>query len=297
MKKSIRKILVTSVIFFQTMTTQFVMAEPLQTRITTKEVTFCNEINKTMELFIIPKGGKVNLVKIINEELVRVKWDNKEGNISRKYLKYPVKYTNTSLNLRQMPKNGNIICTMPLGSKVSIIESENGWVKVEFEGKIGYCSEDYLINEHIIGTYSTKLSTNANNVNNIQVASNFINGKIIKKGQVFSYLEAIGGESTTKLGYKEATVIIDGKKTTGIGGGVCQVSSTLYAAIKSIPNSLNVIQIKERYPHTKPVGYIPRELEATVWYPSKDLKFIPNYDIQIRSYLKNGKVYVDIIKL
>lgn len=302
MKKSIRKIIATTVVGFQIFTAnQIVMAQPIQTRITKEDVGMLDnkEIKEATRIICVPAKSEVNILEIIDEEYVLVQYGKEKGYILRKSLKYPIKYAKAFLNLRSAPENGQVICIMPIGAKLSILESENGWAKVMYEGTSGYCSEDYLTNEHIIGYYSTVLSKNSNNVNNIQVASNFINGKIIKEGQTFSFSNAIGGESTAELGYKEAPVYIGkDKKVDGMGGGVCQVSSTLYAAIMSIQDSAQVIEINERHPHNGgSVSYISKELEATIWYPTKDLKFTPKCDIKIEAYLENGRLYVNVIKL
>ena len=287
MKKFIQKAMVTSVAVLQVMafTNVNVLAEPVRTRIVVNDtVVFVERKNGEKNFFdanYVPSGTEVKLV----------------GEMYRRDLKYVTKYTNDNLNLRKSPNDGEVLLTIPVGNQIAVLEEENGWAKVIYNGIQGYVSEEYLTNDHIVGSYSTPLSGNPNNTTNISVASKFINNKIVKAGETFSYLDAIGGESTPELGYKEATVIVNGKRVQGIGGGVCQVSSTLYAAIKSIPNQEDVVEINERYPHTSPVGYISRELEATVWFPSKDLKFTPKCDIKIISHLEGGRVYVDIVKL
>lgn len=295
MNKSIRKTIgvIGTLIFMGVYPHMQVMATPIQERITAED---CNLMLDDNNMFVIVKGEKVNLQSIVDEKYAVISYGNKQGKILRKNLKYPVMYVyRAKLNLRDAPVNGKVIETMPVNSRVSVIEYENGWAKIIYQGKIGYSSLEYLTTKNIIGSYSTKLSNNSNNVNNIRVASNFINGKVVKAGTTFSFLNAIGGESTRELGYLPATVIVNGKKTTGLGGGVCQVSSTLYAAIKSISDS-TIIKVTERYPHSLPVGYISKDLEATVAYPSKDLKFIPTCDVQIESSLQNGRIYVNIIK-
>lgn len=294
MNKSIRNTMgVIAILIFVLISYTQVMATSIQERITTRESYLILE-NTVID---VKAGETVYLQSIADEDYAIVNYENQQGRIVRQNLRYPVMYVyESTLNLREAPINGSVITTMPVGSRISIIAKEDGWAKVIYQEKVGYCSLSYLSLKHIIGSYSTKLSNDANNVNNIRVASDFINGKVVKAGTTFSYLEAIGGESTRELGYLPATVIVNGEKTTGMGGGVCQVSSTLHAAIKDISDT-NLIKVTERYPHSIPVGYIPRELEATVAYPTKDLKFVPSCDIKIESYLQDGRVYVNIIQL
>lgn len=270
-----------------------VMAENVQERITMR---YSYLILEDKQAIPVEVDQPVFLQDILDENYALVNFKGYIGRIPRANLRYPAMYVyQDNLKLREEPIDGNVKDIIEKGSKVIVVSKEDGWAKVTYNGQIGYCSLSYLSNKHIIGSYSTQLSSNSNNINNIRVASNFINGKVIKAGTTFSYLDAIGGESTIELGYLPATVIVNGKKSTGLGGGVCQVSSTLYAAIKDISDS-SLIKVIERYPHSIPVGYISQELEATVAYPTKDLKFIPLCDIEIESYIQEGRIYVNIIK-
>lgn len=97
-------------------------------------------------------------------------------------------------------------------------------------------------------------------------------------GQTFSFNEVCGpfGESS---GFLEATILLsDGTESKGFGGGVCQLSSTLYNAVKN----LNV-NITERHHHSAPVAYVPLNEDATVSMQSGlDFKFVNNYDNSIK---------------
>lgn len=105
-----------------------------------------------------------------------------------------------------------------------------------------------------ISSFSTKFSTapaNANRNSNIQLASDSINGYILKPDAIFSYNQVILSKSNQGEGYKEAGILINGKPATGVGGGICQVSSTLFeAAVYS------GITITERHNHSAKVGYL-----------------------------------------
>lgn len=124
-----------------------------------------------------------------------------------------------------------------------------------------------------------------NRIFNINLASQRVNGILVKPGEEFSFVKYLGDVSKY-TGYAQAYVIQGGKTVLGDGGGVCQVSSTLFRAI------LNAgLPITERHPHAYRVSYYeaqsPPGLDATVFYPSVDLKFkndTENY-ILIQSFI------------
>lgn len=132
---------------------------------------------------------------------------------------------------------------------------------------------------NLLSSYSTKiLSTSENRYHNIQIVANRLNGYVLNAGETFSYNEVCGpyGESD---GFLEATILLsDGTESTGFGGGVCQLSSTLYNAVKNLN-----IEITERHHHSSPVAYVPENEDATVSMQSDlDFQFINHYDYPIR---------------
>ncbi len=111
-----------------------------------------------------------------------------------------------------------------------------------------------------------------NRIHNVELASQRVNGILVKPGEEFSFDKYLGDVSKA-TGYATAYVIANGKTVLGDGGGVCQVSTTLFRAI------LNAgLPITERHAHAYRVGYYeedsPPGLDATVFYPSVDLKFV-----------------------
>lgn len=111
-----------------------------------------------------------------------------------------------------------------------------------------------------------------NRIHNIAVASSKVTGILVKPGEEFSFDKYLGDVSAA-TGYDQAYVIQNGKTILGDGGGVCQVSTTLFRAI------LNAgLPITERHAHAYRVGYYeedsPPGFDATVFYPSVDLKFV-----------------------
>lgn len=129
-----------------------------------------------------------------------------------------------------------------------------------------------------VSSFSTAILDNsAGRLTNIRITCSIISRTIINPGETFSFNNIVG-KPTAERGYQEAKVIIDHKAEPGIGGGNCQVSSTLYNAVLAVP-TLTVI---ERSEHGKEVGYVPKGKDAAVSYGSLDFKFRNDNDYKIR---------------
>lgn len=143
-----------------------------------------------------------------------------------------------------------------------------------------------------IVTFSTSMKgSTENRMSNIGLALKKINGTKLNPGEVFSFNETVG-KRTEKAGFKLAGVIkADKSLQDGIGGGICQASSTVFNAV-----SLSGLEIVERYHHSFPVSYLDAGLDATVSWGGADLKFKNDRDtpIFIRSYRNGTKAYVEI---
>lgn len=123
--------------------------------------------------------------------------------------------------------------------------------------------------DSIIAMYTTQFDPmNKNRVQNISLAAKSITGILLRSGEVFSFNEIVGLRKE-EYGYKEAPVFIEGKLVPDWGGGVCQVSSTLYNAAL-----LADMNIEERTSHFRPPGYVPLGQDATVADHLLDFKFI-----------------------
>lgn len=152
-------------------------------------------------------------------------------------------------------------------------------------------------NLQLIATSETPLyEQNTTRRDNIELASNAINNIILAPNQEFSFNEIVG-ERTTKKGYKEAPILIRTENGTqkgmGVGGGICQVASTIYKTAKNAE-----LEILERHPHSKKVFYTNIGDDATVAYPSTDLRFKNNRknEIVIKVELEKDKLRVDILE-
>lgn len=118
-----------------------------------------------------------------------------------------------------------------------------------------------------LATYSTISYNSYDGTTNMKVALESCNGSIIDPDKIWSFNECTGDSNLTENGYKPAGVISEGKFTTGVGGGICQASSTIYnAAIRAN------MDIDTRYCHQFASAYVPTGLDATIDYPRLDLK-------------------------
>lgn len=147
---------------------------------------------------------------------------------------------------------------------------------------------------HLLGSYSTTFSTrNVNRTTNIKLATAKINGTVIMPGETFSYNQVVG-QRTAAAGFKSAAVYVGGQVTNGIGGGICQVSSTLYNTVL-----LGNLEIVERHNHGFNTGYVPVGRDATVSWGGPDFKFknTRNYPVKILASVSGGKLTVDVYGL
>ena len=158
------------------------------------------------------------------------------------------------------PLDDNSAATRSASAKKSATESMN----------------QYSSGGSILGEYTTKFTAEPKARNeNISHAANSIKGTKVEPGEVFSYNETIG-PTTEKNGYKRARIFIRGKKSFGYGGGVCQVSSTLYNAVAETD-----MKIVERHNHSLPVEYVPKGKDAATSYGGIDFKFKNTYSYPV----------------
>ena len=120
----------------------------------------------------------------------------------------------------------------------------------------------------VIGTFRTSyVGAGTGRAQNIRAGAEHLQAKVILPGDLFSVAEALM-PFTEENGYATGGTYIDGQLSESIGGGVCQLSTTLYNALLQTR-----LEIVERYPHSMPVGYIPPGRDAAIAGDYKDLKF------------------------
>lgn len=130
-----------------------------------------------------------------------------------------------------------------------------------------FTTEDALSLTTPIARYSTRFVNIPNRNHNIGLAAGKLRGALLLPGDVFSFNQTVGPR-TPDLGYRPAPVLLNNILVPGDGGGVCQVSSTLFNTAL-----LADLTILERHNHTRPVAYLPIGRDATVVYGGQDLRF------------------------
>ncbi len=140
--------------------------------------------------------------------------------------------------------------------------------------------------------FSTRFGTaDTNRSDNIRLACSRIDNKILLPGEEFSMNEALGPR-TLENGYKEAPVILKSELVTGTGGGICQVSSTLYNSVL-----LAGLEVTERAHHSMPLSYISPGRDATITEDSIDFRFINSseYPICIKTDIRGSVLNVSVL--
>lgn len=150
-------------------------------------------------------------------------------------------------------------------------------------------------NDKLISKFSTKLPLSTKSrYSNIKLACNTLNNTRVKSGDTFSLWNVLGSPTKEK-GYKKAkSFTSDGKIIKTYGGGICQVSTTIYNAVLN----LDGIEVTERHEHSRNVSYIKDGKDAAVAYSASDLKFKNNleYDIILKAKVNKNKVVIEIQK-
>lgn len=146
-----------------------------------------------------------------------------------------------------------------------------------------------------IAIFSTKIyNKDEERQNNIGITCRTLSTKQVKPGEIFSFCDTIG-KSTSAKGYQEADIYVDGKKEKGLGGGNCQVSTTLYNAVLKVPE----LEVLERHKHSGHVPYIQEGRDAAVSYGAYDFKFKNNSNNVIKIVMENtaDNITAKIIKI
>ncbi len=150
--------------------------------------------------------------------------------------------------------------------------------------------------ENQIASFSTTIySKDPARQNNIKITCDILNDTIVKSGDTFSFCNTVG-QATTSKGYQKADIFDNnGNKKKGLGGGNCQISSTLYNAVLASPD----LVVTERHKHSNYVPYIEKGKDAAVAYGSYDFKFRNNSqnDIKINCSTDGKSVTTTLIAI
>ena len=157
-------------------------------------------------------------------------------------------------------------------------------------------SKDTSSENETISEFSTKLPKDTKaRYSNIDLACDTLNDTIVKSGETFSLWNTLGCPTKEK-GYRKAKAFTSsGDIKYSYGGGICQVSTTIYNALLKVDG----IKILERHEHSRDVVYIKDGKDAAVSYKSADLKFKNNldYDIKLKARVEKNKVIIEIEKV
>ena len=150
--------------------------------------------------------------------------------------------------------------------------------------------------EEILSSFSTKIyNKDSARQNNVSITCSNLNNTIVKNNTTFSFCSTLGPATSAK-GYQEADIFDkDGNKKKGLGGGNCQVSTTLYNAVLKVPN----LDVTERHEHSNKVPYISQGKDAAVAYGSYDFKFKNNtgFDIKITASSTKNNISITLYKI
>jgi vancomycin resistance protein YoaR len=156
----------------------------------------------------------------------------------------------------------------------------------------GYKPEDAAhLAEVVVATYLTKFNSGvAGRSKNIELSAQAINNVIVGNQDIFSFNTTVG-PSDQAHGYQPAKEVVDGKLVDGIGGGICQTSSTLFNAI----DQLGVTYVEKNH-HSLSVGYVPKGRDATVSYGGADFRFqnTTGVPLLLKTAVVNGTLTVEV---
>lgn len=257
-----------------------------------KKLTF-HEMNK-----IFKKGFSqlYDVVFIYDENYIKSIIGTIENNVDRKPVDASIKSTDNG----KISINPDIVGYKVQGDKledeikrkINDVNTHNIRINAPIVEYKAYVDKNKLssINANIAHFSTDFSSSSQERIHNIEISSKLINGKLIMPGEIFSFNYCVG-RRTEDRGFMAAPVIVGDKIDSGIGGGICQVSSTLYNAVLRAG-----MAPVERSHHTIPPVYVDIGLDATVDWNDIDFKFknTLNYPIYIESYTENGNLHINI---
>ncbi len=151
--------------------------------------------------------------------------------------------------------------------------------------------EECLFRDTLSSKSTSLSSSSGNRLKNVTLAAAAINGTVLNPGEEFSFNGTVG-ERTTAKGYKPAGAYVNGESVDQVGGGICQVSSTIYYCVLHAD-----LEVTDRRNHMFTVSYLPLGMDATVNWGSLDFKFKNDtkYPVKIVSYVEGRTLYVKLV--
>jgi len=221
-------------------------------------------LNNSIELILTPKSPDK-----INVEEIHKKIYKKAVNAS--YTKKPYNVT---------PSSNGLDFDISIEKAQKLVDKTEDECKIPLKTLYPKITTNDLGLEafpNLLATFSTTYyASNRNRTTNLKLAANKINGCVLLPDEVFSYNEVVG-ERTIAAGYKEAATYVDGQVVDGLGGGICQISTTLFNA--ALLANLDMVEL---YNHQFIPSYVGAGRDATVVYGVKDFKFKNTRDYAIK---------------
>ncbi|NLK51071.1 MAG: hypothetical protein GX295_01300 [Syntrophomonadaceae bacterium] len=153
-------------------------------------------------------------------------------------------------------------------------------------------SKDLAGINSLLGSFSTRFNpSDIARTNNLKLAVNSLNNTLLLPGAEFSFYDRVGPR-TAERGYQKSKIIVNGKAGIGVGGGVCQVTSTLYNVVLQAG-----LGVTERFPHSRPVGYVPVGQDAAVMGKEADFKFknTSPHPVYILSEIEKNQIIISLL--
>ena len=252
------------------------------------------DVDKTLELVAKNAGNN----KFENIEGLVIKRDA-EGFADALYTRISREPVNASVEMND-DKSTYVVAevvgiTADKDKFMSLYKAQNGVFSMPVKATLPELTTkdlDIDFYQDVLGTYTSKYDVNlVNRTKNVTLAAQLVNGTVIMPGQTFSYNRVVGPR-TAERGFKQATVYTGEGTEEGLGGGICQVSSTIYCA--QLRANLKTVS---RTNHSYTVVYVPLGQDATVSYGSLDYVFEndTNYPIKIETSIGGGSLTVRIL--
>src|SRR6185437_2466433 len=160
----------------------------------------------------------------------------------------------------------------------------------ESQAKVTTAAAQAMHIRGLVSSYTTEYGGIPNRIHNVQLVAHLVDNKLIPTGSTFSFNRTTGERNAAK-GFLEAPVIVNGELTTGLGGGVCQVSTTVFNAAYEAG-----LKITERTNHALYISHYPQGRDATVNYPDVDLQFVNDTDnwLLLRTFVSSSSLTVNL---
>lgn len=252
-------------------------------------------MNKKHFLWIIVAVVLIGLIILLGNNFIQTKEPVSDYNSTRTTQNISVNEGKNDLN--NQSTESNIENSEPNSDKTNASENIeiNADNSTSSENKSENKEASKQSKETEIASFTTKIYTkDKGRQKNLTLACSTLNDTTVENGKTFSFSRTVG-KATSSKGYKKADVFRNGDVIEALGGGLCQVSTTLYNAVLKVPNT----KVTERHSHSNKVPYIKSGKDAAVSYGTYDFKFVNNTGSPLKIKASNtpNNVTIKILKL